>query len=151
MRTPKFSPINLTSPSNQFLKDRSLSFVIPDSIYTKVSSTYHHYPFLYLYFIFNLFSRHFFADLTKRYGIIYSSGLDGCSRKYVAFGRTKPREYFVFDCDTRDAPMFNKNLGKPFILRMTTLNRLVHVLTLTLRGGNFYIFDVTIKDLQPVE
>ncbi|CAH0548624.1 unnamed protein product [Brassicogethes aeneus] len=95
--------------------------------------------------------RCFFQSTSRRMGIIYADGEDGATVKNLAFGKTKNREYFVFDADTRDVPMFIKNKGKAYILRMTTINRLTHVLALTLRGGGFYIFDVTITDLKPME
>lgn len=59
-------------------------------------------------------------------------------------------EYFMFDCECVGSPMFLEGCGVAYVLRMTTLNRLLHVLTLTLRGGDFYIWEVQVSELQPI-
>lgn len=71
-------------------------------------------------------------------------------KRQVAFGKTKELEYFMFDCEAVGAPMFTDGRAVAYILRTTTLNRLIHVLTLTLRGGDFFIFEVKALDLKPV-
>lgn len=71
-------------------------------------------------------------------------------RRQVAFGKLRQMEYFMFDCESWGPPMFVERTGLAYVLRTTTLNRLLHVLTLTLRGGDFFIFEVEVNDLKPI-
>ncbi|CAG9853720.1 unnamed protein product [Phyllotreta striolata] len=99
---------------------------------------------------FNLYKalRSFFANVNCRSGIVL---LTKCQMKrQVAFGKIKEAEYYVFDCDCRGKPMFVKDQDVAYILRMTSFLRLLHVLTLILRGGDFYIYDVVIGDMKPM-
>lgn len=57
----------------------------------------------------------------------------------------------MFDVDSFGAPMFNDREGLPYILRMTKLNRLLHAIALTLRGGDFYIYDIQVSDVQTMQ
>ncbi|CAH1118613.1 unnamed protein product [Phaedon cochleariae] len=99
---------------------------------------------------FNLYKalRYFFDGFDARYGLICCTKSD--RKKHVAFGKLRDAEYFVFDSGCRGAPMFPDGAGVAYILRMTTLNRLLYVLTLTLRGGDFYVHEVTVSDLKPM-
>ncbi|XP_060534310.1 uncharacterized protein LOC132706790 [Cylas formicarius] len=101
---------------------------------------------------FNLFKalRLFFDDFDRRFGIIYVTKQDASAKKQVAFGKTKKHEYFVFDCDSYGGQMFSEGQERAYALRATTLNRLLHVLVLTLRGGDFYIYHVDVVDLKPM-
>nr|XP_015836513.1 PREDICTED: uncharacterized protein LOC657194 isoform X1 [Tribolium castaneum] len=101
---------------------------------------------------FNLFKalRAFFDDYIKRFGIICVSKGDN-DRRFYAFGKIQESEYFLYDCETLGPPMFiEKDSGVPYILRATSFNRLLHVMTLTLRGGDFYIFEVTLSGFKAV-
>ncbi|RZC38817.1 uncharacterized protein BDFB_004744 [Asbolus verrucosus] len=99
---------------------------------------------------FNLYKalRLFFDEYERRFGIICVTKGENDKRVY-AFGKVQESEYFLYDCETLGPPMYvEKNGGVPYILRTTTLNRLLHVMTVTLRGGDFYIFDVGLSELK---
>ncbi|KAJ3618814.1 hypothetical protein MTP99_005624 [Tenebrio molitor] len=101
---------------------------------------------------FNLYKalRLFFDDYVKRFGIICVTKGEHDRRLY-AFGKVQDSEYFLYDCETLGPHMFvEKDIGVPYILRTTTVNRLLHVMTLTLRGGDFYIFDVGLSELKSI-
>uniref|UniRef100_A0A6P7G2I3 Uncharacterized protein LOC114333566 isoform X1 n=2 Tax=Diabrotica virgifera virgifera TaxID=50390 RepID=A0A6P7G2I3_DIAVI len=91
---------------------------------------------------------YFFNNFTNRCGIIFVTRQQ--SKRQVSFGKLRESEYFMFDSSCRGSPMFLQGTGVAYILRMTTLNRLLHVLTLTLRGGDFYIYEVEVADLKPI-
>ncbi|CAG9829601.1 unnamed protein product, partial [Diabrotica balteata] len=91
---------------------------------------------------------YFFNNVSNRCGIIFVTRQQ--SKRQVAFGKLRESEYFMFDSSCRGSPMFLQGTGVAYILRMTTLNRLLHVLTLTLRGGDFYIYEVEVTDLKPI-
>lgn len=74
----------------------------------------------------------------------------GKRKRQVAFGKLHESEYFMFDCECMGPPMFLEKTGSAYVLRTTTLNRLLHVLTLTLRGGDFFVFEVEVTDLKPI-
>ncbi|KAG5881077.1 hypothetical protein JTB14_020407 [Gonioctena quinquepunctata] len=99
---------------------------------------------------FNLYKalRYFFTNVLRRCGIICCMKSE--QKRHLAFGKLQESEYFMFDSDCHGGPMFLGGSGVAYILRMTTLNRLLHVLTLTLRGGDFYIYDVEISDFRPI-
>ncbi|XP_050312085.1 uncharacterized protein LOC126747459 isoform X2 [Anthonomus grandis grandis] len=99
---------------------------------------------------FNLYKalRFFFDHFNRRSGIITCTKSD--TKKNVAFGKAEKHEYYMFEVDAVGSPMFLQGMEKAYILRMTSLNRLLHVLTLTLRGGDFYIFEIGITDVKPI-
>ncbi|KAJ8921144.1 hypothetical protein NQ315_013615, partial [Exocentrus adspersus] len=99
---------------------------------------------------FNLYKalRYFFNQIVRRFGIIISTA--GQRKRQVAFGKLQESEYFMFDCESFGPPMFLDKTGTAYVLRTTTLNRLLHVLTLTLRGGDFFIFEVEVTDITPI-
>ncbi|XP_023310427.1 uncharacterized protein LOC108904110 [Anoplophora glabripennis] len=99
---------------------------------------------------FNLYKalRYFFNQTDKRCGIICVTA--GKRKRQVAFGKLHESEYFMFDCECMGPPMFLDRTGRAYALRTTTLNRLLHVLTLTLRGGDFFIFEVKISDMSSI-
>ncbi|KAF7285882.1 hypothetical protein GWI33_009360 [Rhynchophorus ferrugineus] len=100
---------------------------------------------------FNLYKalRFFFENYDKRTGIICCTKSNN-NKKQVAFGKTTRREYFAFEADAHGAPMFLEGMEKAYVLRATSLNRLLHVLTMILRGGDFYIYEVSVSDLKPI-
>ncbi|XP_044260522.1 uncharacterized protein LOC123008655 [Tribolium madens] len=101
---------------------------------------------------FNLFKalRAFFDDYIKRFGIICVSKGDN-DKRFYAFGKVQDSEYFLYDCETLGPPMYiERDAGVPYILRTTTFNRLLHVMTLTLRGGDFYIFEVALSEFKAI-
>lgn len=97
---------------------------------------------------FNLYKglRVFFDTYESRCGIV--SVTKGEWKKHVAFGRTQEREYFMFDCDSFGPPMFLDFDGSSYILRCTSFKRLLHVLTVTLRGGDYYIYHVDVTNFK---
>ncbi|XP_074039689.1 uncharacterized protein isoform X2 [Leptinotarsa decemlineata] len=95
---------------------------------------------------FNLFKA--LSNVVRRCGIISCTKSE--RKRHVAFGKLQESEYFMFDSDCQGSPMFLGGYGVAYILRMTTLNRLLHVLTLTLRGGDFFIYEVEITNLKPI-
>lgn len=72
-----------------------------------------------------------------------------CKRK-VAFGKVQDAEYYMYDCETHGPPMFSVGHGVSYILRMNTLDRLLYVLTLTLRGGDFFIYSIEIDSMKAI-
>ncbi|XP_056633873.1 uncharacterized protein LOC130443327 [Diorhabda sublineata] len=92
--------------------------------------------------------RFFFQSYKNRCGLLFATRQE--RKRQVAFGKLQESEYFMFDASCHGNPMFLEGTGVAYILRMTTLNRLLHVLTLTLRGGDFYIYEVEITDLKPL-
>ncbi|KAL1502117.1 hypothetical protein ABEB36_007309 [Hypothenemus hampei] len=99
---------------------------------------------------FNLYKalRLFFDHYDRRAAIICCTKSN--AKKHVAFGKTQKHEYYMFETDAHGSPMFLDGFERAYILRMTTLNRLLHVLTLTLRGGDFYLFEVKITEVKPI-
>ncbi|KAJ8954134.1 hypothetical protein NQ318_005728 [Aromia moschata] len=99
---------------------------------------------------FNLYKalRYFFNNYESRCGIVCVSRSG--KKRQVAFGKLRESEYFMFDSSAYGAPMFIDKSGVAYVLRTTTLNRLLHVLTMTLRGGDFYIYEVEVSDLSPM-
>lgn len=97
---------------------------------------------------FNLYKglRAFFDTHESRCGIV--SVTKGEWKKHLAFGRTQEREYFMFDSDSFGAPMFVDYDGTCYILRCASFKRLLHVMTVTLRGGDFYIYDVQVTNFK---
>lgn len=97
---------------------------------------------------FNLYKglRVFFDQYESRCGIVSVTKSEW--RKHVAFGRTEEREYFMFDCDSFGSPMFLDFDGSSYVLRCTSFKRLLHVLTVTLRGGDFYIYHVEVTNFK---
>lgn len=91
---------------------------------------------------FNLYKalRYFFEHYENRNGIVCA--VKNNTKKFLAFGKTHANEYYVFDCQTYGSPMFSENQGVAYALRCLTLNRLLYCLVTTLRGGDFFIFEV---------
>lgn len=100
--------------------------------------------------VYNLFKalRFFFLENKIRYGLIIAT--KGSKKRMVSFGKTSNFEYFMFDPDCYNESMFRKDAELPYILRMTNFNRLIHVLTMTLKGGEFFIWDVNVSDINPM-
>ncbi|KAK9753091.1 hypothetical protein QE152_g3668 [Popillia japonica] len=99
---------------------------------------------------FNLYKalRYFFENYESRCGIIIA--LKGEHKRLAAFGKTQENEYFMYDCQSMGPPMFFEREGVAYILRCITLARLLHVLILILKGGDFYIYDVETYDFEPI-
>lgn len=97
---------------------------------------------------FNLYKalRAFFDKFESRCGIIIVT--KGERRRHVAFGRVQEKEYFVYDCEMNGLPMFTEGNGTAYALRCTSFKRLLHVLTVTVRGGDFYIYNVEITNFK---
>lgn len=93
---------------------------------------------------FNLYKalRAFFDGYEGRTGIICVT--KDTRKRHVAFGKVQEGEYFMYDCESYGPPMFNEKEGVAYCLRCTTLKRLIHVLTVTLRGGDFCLYQVEI-------
>lgn len=88
--------------------------------------------------------RDFFETKENRHGII-ACAREGSKTKFLAFGRIQLGEYYMYDCQTIGPPMFlDKYRSCSYILRCTSLNRLLHVMTMTLRGGDFFIHHLEI-------
>ncbi|KAB0791416.1 hypothetical protein PPYR_03216 [Photinus pyralis] len=101
---------------------------------------------------FNLFKalRFFFAGHKIRKGIVCcDKGV--AEKRFVAFGKMQEHEYFMYDCEINGPPMFVEHRGASYVLRCKTLKRLLYVMTLTLRGGDFFIFEVDVGSFRPVE
>lgn len=98
---------------------------------------------------FNLYKglRAFFDEYESRCGVICVA--KDSRRRIVAFGKTREREYFVYDCQSYGPPMFTDGQGCAYILRCTKLKRLLHVLVVTLRGGDFFIYEVEVSNFKP--
>lgn len=98
---------------------------------------------------FNLYKalRSFFDNYESRSGVICAS--KGGTKRIVSFGKIQENEYFMFDCQAFGPPMFPDREGKAYILRCLTLNRLLYCLTVTLRGGDFFIYEVEAYNFQP--
>ncbi|CAG9770182.1 unnamed protein product [Ceutorhynchus assimilis] len=99
---------------------------------------------------FNLYKalRLFFDHYNRRAGIICCTKSN--MKKHLAFGKPQKHEYYMFEADAHGEPMFLDGMEKAYILRMTSLNRLLHVLTLILRGGDFFVFEVKISEVKPI-
>ncbi|GJQ78159.1 hypothetical protein Trydic_g2491 [Trypoxylus dichotomus] len=99
---------------------------------------------------FNLYKalRYFFENYESRCGILIA--YKGENKRLVAFGKTQENEYFMYDCQSMGPPMFFETEGASYILRCITLARLLHVLILTLKGGDFYIYDVETYEFKPM-
>lgn len=69
----------------------------------------------------------------------------------MAFGKTKEREYLMYDCQAHGPPMFPVGTGASYILRCSSLKRLVHVMVVTLRGGDFFLYNVDVGDMKTVD
>lgn len=67
---------------------------------------------------------YFFEKYT--YGILQSHG------KILAFGKGT-FGYFMYDSETRGPPVFEPGMGAPYILKCTTLKRLLHSIIMTLQ------------------
>lgn len=94
--------------------------------------------------------RYFFESYENRTGLICCS--NGTRTKYLAFGRIREEEYFMFDCATIGPPMFvERHSSKAYILRCLTLNRLIHIMTVTLRSGDFFIYYIGLSEEQDEE
>lgn len=88
--------------------------------------------------------RCFFEIYENRHGII-ACKREGSKTKFLAFGRLMLGEYYMFDCQSIGPPMFlDKFRSASYILRCLSLNRLLHVMTMTLRGGDFFIYQIEI-------
>ncbi|KAL3290580.1 hypothetical protein HHI36_024230 [Cryptolaemus montrouzieri] len=124
--------------------------IFPYSFKVEISNIVDGTMFLLRSRSFNLYKalRYFFDDFDRRFGIITVTKFNG--KRQVAFGKTRELEYFMFDCESVGAPMFLDGRAVAYILRTSTLNRLLHVLTLTLRGGDFFIFEVKAFQLTPI-
>lgn len=64
----------------------------------------------------------------------YQYGLLQCAQKCFAFGYTSGRDggYFMFDCQSRDHPLFPKGQGAAYVLRTKYLQILLYCLVVTL-------------------
>lgn len=91
---------------------------------------------------FNLYKglRYFFDHYETRCGIVCA--IKGDTKKFLGFGKLQEDEYFVFDSQTYGMPMFDDRQGVAYALRCLKFNRLLHCLVTTLRGGDFYLFEV---------
>ncbi|XP_065172962.1 LOW QUALITY PROTEIN: uncharacterized protein [Atheta coriaria] len=100
---------------------------------------------------FNLYKslQFFFDEYYYRAGIIVAN--KNGVKKMVAFAKRKDNEYYMFDCMTFGKPMFAPHEGVAYMLRCTTLARLIHVIVLTLRGGDFYVYEVIADSYSAVE
>ncbi|KAK9886352.1 hypothetical protein WA026_015869 [Henosepilachna vigintioctopunctata] len=125
--------------------------IFPYTFKIKISNVVDGTMFLLRSKSFNLFKalRYFFDDYDRRFGIITVSKYNG--KRQLGFGKTRDLEYFMFDCESVGVPMFPDGQAVAYILRTTTFNRLLHVLTLTLRGGDFFIFEVKTTQLVPMK
>ena len=99
---------------------------------------------------FNLYKalRFFFDGYDNRSGVVIAQ--KGNVKRLLAFGKTKESEYFVYDCEAMGLPMFSQRQGVSYVLRCTTLVRLLYCLILTLRGGDFFIYEVETYDFNPI-
>lgn len=95
--------------------------------------------------------KHFFEKRENRNGII-ACIREGSKTKFLSFGRVQFGEYYMYDCQTLGPPMFlDKYRSASYILRCLSLNRLIHIMTLTLRCGDFYIYEVQVVPPGPPE
>ncbi|KAK4878460.1 hypothetical protein RN001_010966 [Aquatica leii] len=101
---------------------------------------------------FNLYKalKVFFDNYDKRKGMLCCDQ-GRTEKRFVGLGKTKMNEYFMFDCQINGLPMFMEHRGAAYILRCKTLKRLLYVLTLTLRGGDFFIFEIDISNIIPIQ
>ncbi|XP_017785360.1 PREDICTED: uncharacterized protein LOC108568662 [Nicrophorus vespilloides] len=100
---------------------------------------------------FNLYKalRYFFEAFYYRAGVICA--IRNKVRRIVAFAKRRENEYYMFDSQAFGPPMFWERKGSAYILRCTTLARLVHILVLTLRGGDFFIYEVIADNFKAIE
>lgn len=88
----------------------------------------------------------FFDNRERRLGLIVNGNKD--EKRILAFGKTGSQEYFIYDCQSYGAPLFLQKQGCSYILKMASLNRLIHSMTLILCDGDFFIYDVEITNLK---
>nr|XP_022920512.1 uncharacterized protein LOC111428977 [Onthophagus taurus] len=102
---------------------------------------------------FNLYKalRYFFENYESRCGVLICTKGAENPKRMCSFGKIQESEYFVYDCQAFGPPMFMEKEGASYILRMTTLARLLHCLVLTLKGGDFFIYDVETYDFESIE
>ncbi|KAF2899351.1 hypothetical protein ILUMI_06824 [Ignelater luminosus] len=99
---------------------------------------------------FNLYKalRVFCDNYACRYGICCVTKGDEIQKRFVAFGKVQENEYFMYDCQCLGSPMFFDRHGVSYIMRCKTIKRLLHVMVMTLRGGDFYIFEVDVDNFR---
>lgn len=72
-----------------------------------------------------------------------------CDGKYLALGNVKNQDYFMFDCQSTGAPLFECNQGYCYVLKCCCLKILVASIILTLNvkchNVNFHLFAVNSK------
>lgn len=91
--------------------------------------------------------QYFFQVYENHTGLICCT--NGTRTKYLAFGRVRNEEYFMYDCSAAGPPMFlDQHLSRAYVLRCLSLNRLIHIITVTLRSGDFFIYHVAISEDQ---
>lgn len=99
---------------------------------------------------FNLYKalRYFFERYDSRYGVVCA--VKGEVKRFLAFGKMRESEYFMYDCQAYGSPMFWERQGFSYILRCRSLNRLLFCLVVTLKGGDFFIYEVETYNFQPL-
>lgn len=99
---------------------------------------------------FNLYKalKVFCENFACRYGICCITKGDEMEKRFVAFGKVQESEYFMYDCQGFGSPMFLDRQGVSYIMRCKTLKRLLHVMVMTLRGGDFFIFEVDVDNFR---
>lgn len=102
---------------------------------------------------FNLYKaiRLFLDNYDYRCGIVFVDRGDETQKRFVAFGKVQEKEYFMYDSQAYGAPMFMDRQGVSYVLRCRSLKRLLYVLVLTLRGGDFFIYEVDVDGFRAVE
>ncbi|XP_049871189.1 uncharacterized protein LOC126370394 [Pectinophora gossypiella] len=100
-------------------------------------------------FVYNLSPDRF--NLSKALSYFFQKhtiGILACFEKNLAFGKIDA-SYFMFDCTTFGAPVWNPGQGGAYMLKCESLNRLVYVMTITLgvRGHNqlFHLYSATVN------
>ncbi|KAF5279335.1 hypothetical protein FQR65_LT15408 [Abscondita terminalis] len=99
---------------------------------------------------FNLYKalRVFFDYRDKRKGMICCDQ-GRKEKRFLGFGKIQEKEYYMFDCQCNGPPVFMEHRGTAYMLRCRTLKRLLYVITLTLRGGDFFIYEVDVANVKP--
>lgn len=113
------------------------------------------YPFSFSYkfekiifgFVYNIYPDRF--NLSKAVIYFFEKNTHGIlisPTKNLGFGRSG-NSYFMFDCQSYGAPVFNPGQGAAYMLKCESLNRLIYCMTLTLNlrrhGQQFHLYSVT--------
>ncbi|XP_037909161.1 uncharacterized protein LOC119650422 [Hermetia illucens] len=91
--------------------------------------------------MFNLSRALSYFFVNNRYGVIQ------CMRKTLGFGKTKTG-YFLFDCQSHGAPLFQPNQGCAYTILTNTLETLLYCLTVTLQIP-YYNIEFLIHAVRP--